>query len=55
MEVKCEHPENTHSPIVLTLSGMMIEVKEEQPENALSSIAVILLGIEKLVSFFPAG
>ena len=41
MEVKEEHPENTLSPIAVTLFGMVMEVKEEQYSNVLSPIVVI--------------
>ena len=42
-EVKEEHRAKAAPPIVVTLSGIVIDVKEEHPENALSSIVVIPL------------
>ena len=44
-EVREEQLAKAHSPIVVTLLGIVIEVREEQPMKALSSIVVTLLGM----------
>lgn len=45
MDVRLEQPENAYPPILVMLSGMMIEDRLEQSLKTASSILVTLLGI----------
>ena len=45
MAVRLSHSKNALSPILVTLSGIVIEVKTLQPANATSPILVTLSGI----------
>ena len=48
---KLLHPENEFLPILMILSGMLIEVKFVHPPNTASPIVVTLLGILIEVKF----
>ena len=50
MEASEEHPQKAHSPILVTLFGIMIEVSEVQFPKAFSPILVTLLGITTSVN-----
>jgi hypothetical protein len=50
--VKLVQPSNAYSPMVVTLSGMIISVKPVQPQNAPQPMVVTLLGM--IISVKPA-
>ena len=48
--VRLVQPWNTHSPMLVTLSGIFRLVKPPQPTNAYGPMLVMLLGMVRLVN-----